>query len=192
MIVASALSSHLPRGEGAPLSPAAPARRRAQRGQGLTEFALIFPILLVLVSVIIEGGLAINAWLRVQTAARDGARFALDAGRPDDVATLVLNKLTGLDQSQVNVYIIKGSTNSSGLIPASNWTVDHRYGADPAGPRVQRGTIETGLGGASNSSSRNIPFVVLEVDYVYQPSFLRLIIGNVNIPMTSYALIQQY
>lgn len=167
-------------------------RGRAQRGQGLAEFALIFPILLVLLSAILEGGLAINAWLRVQTAARDGVRFALDAGRPDDVATLVLNKLAGVDQSQVNIYIIRGTTNSSGQIPASNWSVDHRYGADPAGPRVQRTTIETGLGGPTDPASRNIPFVVVEVSYVYRPVFLRLVTGALTIPMTSYAIIQQY
>lgn len=164
----------------------------AARGQGLVEMALVLPILLVLLATILEGGLAINAWLRVQTAARDGVRFALDAGRPADTATLVLSKLPGLDESQINIYIIRGSTNSSGQIPLASWSVDHRYGASPDGPRVQRLTIEQGLGGAADPAARDIPFVVVEVSYVYQPVFMRLLTSNLNIPMSSYAIIQQY
>src|SRR5438445_464265 len=95
---------------------------RPSRGQSLVEMALILPLLILFLSVIIEGGLALNAWLRVNTAARDAARFALDAGPPNQVATLALTKLMGVDfgsskeisgSVNIDVYVINGLTDSS-------------------------------------------------------------------------------
>lgn len=55
--------------------------RNRQKGQGLTEFALILPILLLLLLGIIEAGRIIWAYITVQTAAREAARYAV-TGRP--------------------------------------------------------------------------------------------------------------
>ncbi|MEW5959564.1 MAG: TadE/TadG family type IV pilus assembly protein, partial [Chloroflexota bacterium] len=54
---------------------------KKNRGQGLTEFALILPVLLLLLLGIIEAGRVIWAYITVQTAAREAARYAI-AGRP--------------------------------------------------------------------------------------------------------------
>ena len=51
------------------------------RGQSMTELALVLPVLVLLLS-IIEGGFAINAWIRVNSAARDATRFAMDPDAP--------------------------------------------------------------------------------------------------------------
>jgi hypothetical protein len=48
-----------------------------QRGQGLVEFALILPALLMIVLSIIEGALLFQAYLAVQHAAREAARYAV-------------------------------------------------------------------------------------------------------------------
>lgn len=55
--------------------------RRNQKGQGLTEFALILPLLLLLLLGIIEASRVIWAYITVQNAAREAARFAV-TGRP--------------------------------------------------------------------------------------------------------------
>ncbi len=59
-------------------APSAPARIpravRGQRGQSLLEFALIMPVLLILVLGILEFGFAITDQVSVTNAARDGAR----------------------------------------------------------------------------------------------------------------------
>lgn len=53
------------------------APRRRRRGQTLVEFALTLPILLLLMFGIVEFGRIFQAWITVQNAARDAARFAI-------------------------------------------------------------------------------------------------------------------
>ena len=52
-------------------------RWRKLKGQGLVEFALILPALLMIILSIIEGALLFQAYLAVQHAAREAARFAV-------------------------------------------------------------------------------------------------------------------
>src|SRR2546423_10607066 len=68
-----------------------------ERGQSMVELALLLPILVMILSVAIEGGLALNSWIRVNTAARDATRFEYDTGPADQTAALVLDKLAGID-----------------------------------------------------------------------------------------------
>jgi hypothetical protein len=111
----------------------------------MVEFALLLPLLLALLAVIIEAGLALNAWIRVNTAARDATRFAMDSGRPNDTASLALDKLMGVDfgtsreisgSTNLDVYIVTGSTGAAGTI--TSWSVDHRYdgNSDSSSPVV--------------------------------------------------------
>jgi uncharacterized protein (UPF0333 family) len=51
-------------------------RRRGESGQVLIEFALVVPVLLLMVVGIIDFGLAFNTWNTAQNAAREGARIA--------------------------------------------------------------------------------------------------------------------
>lgn len=52
------------------------ARWRAENGASAVEFALVLPILLILLFGIITGGMLYNQQLSVTQAAREGARFA--------------------------------------------------------------------------------------------------------------------
>jgi hypothetical protein len=154
-------------------------------------------MLLIILVGVLETGMALNAWLRVQTASRDATRFALDAGRPDEIVRLVHAKLTRMDGDQINIYLIKGRTNDGGIIPNGGgnppfWNESHLYGGSPHGARVTRQTIETRLGGAGNPRAYSVPFVIVEVDYVYVPVFLQALVGDRRIHMTSYAIIHQY
>ncbi len=182
------------------------AARHSVRGQSLLEMALVLPVLILLFAVVIEGGLALNAWMRVNTAARDATRFVMDAGRPRDAATLVQNKLAGIDfgssrtmtnSQQLDVYVITGVTSGSGTIPNTGspyWITSHQYGRGPATPKLQPITIEQRLqsqDGRSPSTSWNVPFTIVEVDFNYTP-VVGTVLNRVLIPMTSYALVQQY
>jgi len=51
-----------------------------QEGQGLAEFALILPVLLLLVLGIVEFGRLLTAISSVSTASRDAARYAVSVG----------------------------------------------------------------------------------------------------------------
>ncbi len=60
--------------------------RRRRRAQSLVEFAIILPILLIMISGVIELGFMLNYYLDLIDAARDIARFAatIDPLLPDD------------------------------------------------------------------------------------------------------------
>jgi hypothetical protein len=188
---------------GAPQNATAPAGKAgARRGQSLVEAALILPLLVLFLSVVIEAGLALNAWIRVNTAARDATRFALDAGRPDAVGSLTLTKLAGIDfgsskaisgSGNIDIYQISGLTDGSGNIPndTTHWNVNHSYDGDGSGgnPTVTRTTISNRI--KATGSPGNIPFVIVEVDFKYTPLLATLIRPNTKLPMMSYAIIQQ-
>jgi len=52
-------------------------RWRFLHGQGMVEFALILPLLLLVIFLLIEGALLLQAYLAVQHAAREAARWAI-------------------------------------------------------------------------------------------------------------------
>jgi len=51
-------------------------RRKGRRGQTLVEFALVLPVLLLLLFGVIEFGATFHAWLTLEHAAREAARYA--------------------------------------------------------------------------------------------------------------------
>ena len=58
-------------------------RPRKYRGQGLVEFALILPVLLLTVFVIVELARVLHAWMAIENGARFGVRYAV-TGEWDD------------------------------------------------------------------------------------------------------------
>lgn len=76
------------------------------QGSGLAEFALVLPILLVLVFGIIEFGIAFNRAQAVEAAAREGARLAsLSTSNYDDVAARVDASLTGIPYDAADLTV---------------------------------------------------------------------------------------
>jgi Flp pilus assembly protein TadG len=57
--------------------------RKDERGQVLVEFALLLPLLLLIVVGILQFGLALNFWLDLQRIANQGARWAVVNSFPD-------------------------------------------------------------------------------------------------------------
>ena len=64
---------------------------RKKRGQGVVEFALIVPILLLLVFGILEGGRVLYSQIIVAEAAREGARAVAISGDRTQAAAAVKN-----------------------------------------------------------------------------------------------------
>jgi Flp pilus assembly protein TadG len=60
---------------------------RSERGQAMVEFALIAPLLLMIVVGIIQFGVVINYWLDMQKVANQGARWAATNTYPGCDAT---------------------------------------------------------------------------------------------------------
>ena len=127
-----------PCGETRALTQTAVRRARDQRGAIAVEFALIVPILLLLVLGILEFGIGYHAWDATQNAAREGAR--LGAVSPDvaEIEARVRGTTSFLDQSNLDVTIECGVTGGTfGACPAASaWdegdivrvTVEYRYG----------------------------------------------------------------
>jgi Flp pilus assembly protein TadG len=82
---------------------------RAEQGQALVEFALVLPILMLLVLGIIKGGILYNNYLTVTDAVRSGARqLAVERGQTapcDDAAAEVIRSAAGLSSGNIAITI---------------------------------------------------------------------------------------
>ena len=96
-----------------------------ERGQTMTEFALILPILVVLLFGIIQFGIIFNNYVTLTDAARAGARKAAVSRQSSDpvgdCVNQVRNASSNLDQSQLTVSC------SSSWSPGSDVTVTATY-----------------------------------------------------------------
>jgi len=63
--------------------------KKRSRGQAIVEFALVLPLLLVLVMGIIDFGLIMQQYLTLNQGAREGARMASVGGSAADVTSRV-------------------------------------------------------------------------------------------------------
>ena len=77
-----------------PIDHDSPKSLRRVRAQGMVEFALILPVILLLIFVIIEVARVLHAWLAVENGARFGVRYAV-TGEFDDAQCWILYPLTG-------------------------------------------------------------------------------------------------
>jgi Flp pilus assembly protein TadG len=78
---------------GAPRVAGLDAGRGSETGQGLVEFVLVFPILVVLLMGFIEFAFAFNALLSMNYATRNGALVAAEAGNSPGADCFVLNNV---------------------------------------------------------------------------------------------------
>ena len=81
-----------------------------QKGQDLIEFAIILPVLAVMIFGIIDLGRAAYYFSALQNAAREGARYAIV--HPEDttgVVNLVKNRAIGINSSDSNFVVGLGS-----------------------------------------------------------------------------------
>jgi Flp pilus assembly protein TadG len=82
---------------------------RSEDGQAAVEFALLAPVLIVLLLAIVEVGITFNHYLTVTDAARAGARKAIVARLSGlttaDITQSVQDAASGLDQSKLGVSV---------------------------------------------------------------------------------------
>jgi Flp pilus assembly protein TadG len=118
-------------------------RRDRERGQTIVEFAVVLPILAVLLFGILQFGIAFNNYLALTDAARAGARVAAvsrNASNPVAAATTALRSAaTDLNGSQLGVSV------SSTWQPGSevDVTATYPYSINLFGVVVKSGTLST-------------------------------------------------
>jgi Flp pilus assembly protein TadG len=78
---------------------------RSTEGSALVEFALVAPILFLLLVGILDLGRAVNAYVTVSNAAREGSHYAAlhPSADPSAIASAVRERVVPLDPSQVAV-----------------------------------------------------------------------------------------
>lgn len=88
--------------------------RTHEGGQDLVEFALILPLLLVLLIAIVDFSLAFFSYNSIANGAREGARYGVI--HPDDAAGIQARALAsaiGLDQAAVTVNVACADINAA-------------------------------------------------------------------------------
>ena len=84
-------------------------RRNTDQGQAVVEFAVILPVLLLILFAILQFGVVFNNYIQVTAAAREGARKAsvsrsLGTASAESAATTAAkNAAPGLNQSNITV-----------------------------------------------------------------------------------------
>ena len=74
-----------------------------KKGQSTVEFALVLPVLLLIIFGIIEFGFIFNAYVSVAALAREGARYGIVKTRTiEDIKDWVMDAAAGLDKSKLD------------------------------------------------------------------------------------------
>ncbi len=76
---------------------------RDQRGSTMVEFALVAPVLILLVMGIMEFGRLFQVWLVVTHAAREGGRYAAVGKSSSEVRTQVIAASPSLDTGLLSI-----------------------------------------------------------------------------------------
>jgi Flp pilus assembly protein TadG len=95
-------------------------RRNTDQGQAVVEFAVILPVLLLILFAILQFGVVFNDYIQVTAAAREGARKAavsrsLGTSSAETAATTAAkNAAPGLNQSNITVSFPNSPTFAQG------------------------------------------------------------------------------
>ena len=74
-----------------------------ERGQALVEFAMVMPIMLLLLFALVDFGRAFYSWLLITNAAREGARVAATQSPLTDVETRIYEAASVLDAASITI-----------------------------------------------------------------------------------------
>jgi Flp pilus assembly protein TadG len=115
---------------------------RSEEGQTAVEFALVAPLLIVLLLGILQIGITFNHYLTITDAARAGARRAIVARvaglTPADVETSVRAAATGLDRDSLKVKVDDPTWKAGSNVTV---TVTYPYAIDILGVVVASGNL---------------------------------------------------
>jgi Flp pilus assembly protein TadG len=112
-----------------------------EQGQTLTEFALVLPILLLVLFAVIQLGIVFNHYVTVTDAARAGARKAVvsrQTSNPTSVTvTAVRNSAKNLNQSKLGVTVASSWAQGTDVTV----TASYPYAVSLLGMVVKSGTL---------------------------------------------------
>jgi Flp pilus assembly protein TadG len=122
---------------------------RNERGQTLVEFALVLPILSLLLLGVIQFGVAFNNYITLTDAVRAGARKGAVgrhlANPQDDTVTAVKNAATDLDLSKLEIDVDSAWTQGSDVTVTATYPYDIKllgFGVTVTSGRLSSSTTE--------------------------------------------------
>lgn len=84
------------------------ARLYGQKGQSIVETALILPIIILILTGIIDFGLMFNNYLVITNASREAARNAAVGATDAEIAIMISNMTSSLDRTKLTTSIYPG------------------------------------------------------------------------------------
>ncbi|MBC8061262.1 MAG: pilus assembly protein [Clostridiaceae bacterium] len=76
-----------------------------EKGQSLVEFAIILPILLLLLFGIAEFGIMLNSYLTIQNVAREGSRLGIVGGSDVEIISLIRDTSPNLTDTDMKIIL---------------------------------------------------------------------------------------
>lgn len=120
-------------------------KTRSEQGQTAVEFALVLPVLTVLLLAVIQLGIVFNNYETITDAARAGARQAilirLSGGTPDVGVQAVRRAASSLDQSKLDVTVTSPDWTTAGSDVTV--TATYPYSIDLLGVVVGSGNLSS-------------------------------------------------
>jgi Flp pilus assembly protein TadG len=117
---------------------------RSQQGQTMTEFALVLPVLALILFAVIQFGIVFNNYITLTDATRAGARKAAvsrqDANRNSDVVSAVRSSASDLTTSKLSVPTPSSTWNSGDDVTV---TASYPYSISLLGIVVKSGRISS-------------------------------------------------
>ena len=140
---------------------------RGEYGQSLAEFALILPVIVIIIFGLVDMARAMQAYVTIQEAARDGARYAV-TGRIDCVGPSIQNRDNCIKQTVTDRV---DGLNDAASITTTYRSWDYPAYADPP---------------TENDAGDQCDAVEVEVHYTYKPMtpIFSKLVGN-SIPMVA-------
>lgn len=102
-------------------------KQQSQKGHALIELALLVPILTMLLVGVVEVGNAINAYLTIAEASREGARLAVREGASADVDGLVQSLIDRLPESNYTTSVDFGNDSSGDPMVTVEVNYDYQF-----------------------------------------------------------------
>jgi Flp pilus assembly protein TadG len=117
---------------------------RSQQGQTMTEFALVLPVLALILFAVIQFGIVFNNYITLTDATRAGARKAAvsrqDSNRNSDVVSAVRSSASGLTASKLTVPPPSSTWNSGDDVTV---TASYPYSISLLGLVVKSGRLSS-------------------------------------------------
>ena len=116
---------------------------RNERGQTMVEFAIVLPVLLLIVFAIIQFGILFNNFVALTDAVRAGARTAAVSRTAADPVAATISRVqsaTGdLDQSKLGITVTSGWNHGDDVTVSATYP----YSIDLFGLIVQAGNLKS-------------------------------------------------